>query len=222
MSSQISAAVTYNARCARSLLDILLQSLQRKHKHKPSSPNPILLFALAPSPATTPEALSDITSTLTQLYPEHVGCISAPLPYQYFDLSICGGPHSCSLAYALVNGVSFRSTISGRAEAQVGRWHAARQRITEDASGAIPVNIEDSQMRIITDSSRSDGKVNWEDVWDRTANCSSSSRHGNGLDPEILPDALRNLEYVFSLLTIFLCKCHVPQPISHREYPLLL
>lgn len=220
MSSQISAAVTYNARCARSLLSILLQSLQRRRK--PSLPHPILLFALAPSSTTSPEALSDITSTLTQLYPEHVGCISATLPYQYFDLSMRSGPHSCSLAYALVNGVSFRSTISGRAEAQVGRWHAARQRITEDANGAMPVNIEDSQMRFITDLSRSGGKVDWEDVWYRNANCSSSSRHGNGLDPETLPDGLRNLECVFSLLTTFLCKCHVPQPINHTEYPLLL
>ena len=214
MPSQISAAVTYNARCARSLLSLLLQSFQRRHK--PSSQNPILLFALAPSSTTPPEALSDITSTLTQLYPEHVGCISAPLPYQYFDPSIRGAPHSCSLAYALVDGVSFRSTISGRAEAQVGRWHAARQTMTEDANGAIR---EDSQMGTITDLSGSDGKVNWEDIWDRIA---KSSRHGNGLDPETLPDTLRNLEYVFSLLTTFLCKCHVPQPINHREYSLLL
>lgn len=66
-------------------------------------------------------------------------------------------------------------------------------------NGATRVNIENSQMQIIRDLSESDGKVNWDDVWDHTANsvtCSSSSRHGNGVD-STLPDALRNLEYVF-------------------------
>lgn len=222
MSSQISNAVTYNSRCARSLLDIFLQSLQKRHE--PSLPNPILLFVFAPSSTTPPGVLSDITSTLTRLYPEHVGCISAPLPHQYFDLSIRSAPHSCSFAYAFVNGVSFRSTILGRAEVQVGRRHAARQR-TEDANGAIRVNIENSQMRIISDLSESDAKVDWDDVWGRTANsvtCSSSSRRGNGIESATLPDALRDLEYVFSFLTTFLCKCHVRQPINHRQYPLLL
>ncbi|KAG6377204.1 hypothetical protein JVT61DRAFT_1257 [Boletus reticuloceps] len=190
MSPQISAAVTYSAQCARSLL----QSFQRGH-HKPLSPDSILLFALAPSSRTPPEVLSDITSTLTRLYPEHVGCISAPLPSRYCDLSIRSGPHSCSLAYALVNGVSFRSTISGRAEAQVGRWHAARHRTTEDANGAILANIEDSQTRILSHLTVRDGKVNWEDIWDRTANSvTSSSSHGNGLDSEALPGTLRNLD----------------------------
>lgn len=222
MSSQISTAATYNSRCARSMVNTFLQSLQKRHK--PSSPSSILLFVLAPSSTTPPEVLSDIISTLTQLYPEHVGCISAPLPYHYFDPSIRSAPHSCSFAYAFVNGVSFRSTISGRAEAQVGRWHAARQR-TEDADGAIRANIENSQMQIISDLSESDGKINWDDVWDRTTSsvmCSSSSRLGNGVDSDMLPDALRNLEYVFSFLTIFLCKCHVCQPINRKQYPLLL
>lgn len=212
MSSQISAAVTYNARCARSLLSILRQSAQGRHS-KPPPPSPILLFALAPSSTTPPEVLSDITSTLTQLYPEHVGCISAPLPNQYLDPSLRGGSNPCSLAYALVSGVSFHSTISGRAEAQVGRWHAARQRRTEDTNGITRANIEDSQIRFFGDSSESDGKVNWEDIWARTANSvtrsSPSRRHGNGLDSETLPDALRNLEYVCYFSTAFLCKCHV-------------
>ncbi|KAF8558293.1 hypothetical protein OG21DRAFT_1229085 [Imleria badia] len=189
MSWQISSAVTYNARCARSLLSILLHSLQKKYT-KPSLPNSTLLFTLAPSSTTPPEVLSEITSTLTQLYPEHVGCISAPLPCQYVDLSKRDGPHSCSLAYALVNGVSFRSTISGRAQTQVGRWHAARQRRTGDANGTMQVNMEDSQMRL-GDFSGSDGKVNWEDVWDRAAN---SACHGIDLDSEMLPEPLRNLD----------------------------
>lgn len=215
MSLPISAAVTHNARCARSLLNVLHKSLQKEHT-KTSSPDPILLFVLAPSSTSPPEVLSDITSTLTQFYPAHVGCISATLPCQYFNSSIRGshGPHSCSLAYALVNGVSFRSTILGRAQAQVGRWHAARQR-TEYANGAMRVNVED-QMRIISDFSDSDGKVHWEDVWDRTANSvTSSPNHGNRQGSESLPDALKHLEYVFSVFTTFLCKCYVRQPIGH-------
>lgn len=217
MSPQISSAVTYSSRHARSLLSILPQSLQKIHKAS-SEPNPILLFALAPSSTTPPEALSDITSTLTKLYPKHVGCISASLPYQYLNPKIRGGPYSCSLAYAFVNGVSFRSTIPGRVEAQVGRWHAARQRGTEDANGATQVNIKNSDMRIISDLSDFDGEINWDDLWDRTANsvtCSSSSRRGNGIDSKALPDELRNLEYVFPFLTIFLYRCHVCQPSSH-------
>lgn len=203
MSSQISTAVTYNSQCAHSLLSILLQSFQKGHK--PSSPNTTLLFAFAPSSTTPPEVLSQITSTITQLYPKHVGCISAPLPYQYFDPSIRSEPHSCSLAYAFVNGVSFRSTISGRAEAQIGRWHAARKRSAEDARRATRLNTEDSRMRILSDLSESDGKVNWEHVWNRSAATSAthslSSGHGNGLDSETLPDGLRNVEYVFPFLT---------------------
>ncbi|KAF8133908.1 hypothetical protein EV363DRAFT_1324918, partial [Boletus edulis] len=40
-----------------------------------------------------------------------------------------------------------------------------------------------------------DGKVNWEDIWDRTANSvTSSSSHGNGLNSEALPGTLRNLD----------------------------
>lgn len=190
--SQILSAVTYNARCARALLDILLHSLQRQPT-KPPSPDRTLLFALAPSLTTSPEVLSEITSTLTQFYPKHVGCISAPLPYQYVDSGKRNGPHLCSLAYALVDGVPFHSTISGRTQAQVGRWHAARQRRTEDANGAMQVDTEDSQMRI-SEFCRSDGKVNWENVWDHAV--TSSSSHGVGLGSKTLPEALRNLEYV--------------------------
>lgn len=215
MLSQISAAVTYNVRCARSLLNILPQSPQRSTK--PSPLNPILLFALAPSSTTPPEVLSDITSTLTQLYPEHVGCISAPLPYQFIDPSVRSGPHICSLAYALVNGVSFRSTISGRAQAQVGRRHAGRQKIAEDAGEALQDDIEDSRIRVIGELSEPGSKLDWEDVWNRTADsttCSSSSSHRDGLDSKTLPSALRNLKYVFPFFTTFPRKFHVHQPIS--------
>lgn len=210
--SQILSAVTYNARCARALLDILLHSLQRQPT-KPPSPDRTLLFALAPSLTTSPEVLSEITSTLTQFYPKHVGCISAPLPYQYVDSGKRNGPHLCSLAYALVDGVPFHSTISGRTQAQVGRWHAARQRRTEDANGAMQVDTEDSQMRI-SEFCRSDGKVNWENVWDHAV--TSSSSHGVGLGSKTLPEALRNLEYV-----CFFHSPHIPlqMPVPSAHQP---
>lgn len=200
MSSQIQVftVVTYGSQCARSLLNTLPRSLQRKHKQFLA--NPILLFAFAPSSTTPPEVLSDIISTLTQLYPKHVGCISAPLPYQHLDPKMRCEPYSCSLAYAFVNGVPFHSTISGPAEARVGRWHAARKQITQDARKAIPLSTEGSQMQNLGDLSQSGSKVNWEHIWDRgtatSATCSLSSRHRNGLDSEILPNGLRNIEYV--------------------------
>lgn len=181
MSLRISTAVTYHAPCARSLLSAL-QSLQSRHK--PSLPKPILLFALAPSSTIPPDILSHITSTLTELYPEHVGCISAPLPYQYFEPGMRSNPYSCSLAYAFVNGVSFRSTISGRAEVQVGRWHAARKR-----------SAEDSQIRILSAISESGGKVDWEHIWNRS---SATSGREYGLDSDMLPDGLRIVEYAFT------------------------
>ncbi|KAF9236457.1 hypothetical protein BU15DRAFT_76906 [Melanogaster broomeanus] len=199
MSSQISNAITYIARRPHSLLSVFTNPL---HGHLPTlSQSQILLFTLAPSSTTSPELLSSLTSTLTKLYPTHVGCISAPLPHQYMDPKIHRGPDSCSLSYAFVNGVSFRSTIPGRAEPQVGRTHASRRRSTEHdqlerQKETACADVEDAEARIFSDNSGVSGEIEWEKVWDRSARAmsfSSSFSFRSGLDLETLPDALRNI-----------------------------
>ncbi|KAF9221513.1 hypothetical protein BS17DRAFT_784868 [Gyrodon lividus] len=195
-------AITYIARRPHSLLGVLTQSLQGQHSLPVLSQNRILLFALAPSSTTSPELLSDLTSTLTKLYPTHVGCISAPLPHQYLDPKIHRGPDSCSLSYAFVNGVSFRSTVPGRAEPQVGRWHANRKRsdgyngFERERSGTHG-DVGNAGARALSDASGIGAEIDWEKVWDRSARAMSFSESfslGSGLHLETLPDALRNLD----------------------------
>ncbi|KAF8842570.1 hypothetical protein BDN67DRAFT_965712 [Paxillus ammoniavirescens] len=200
--SQVSNAITYIARRPRSLLSILTQSPQGRHGFPVLSQNQILLFALAPSSSTSPELLAEFTSTLAKLFPTHVGCISTPLPHQYLDPKIHRGSDWCSLSYTFVNGVSFRSTIPGRAEPQVGRWHAGRRR-SEEHRGLEQERIGTSRdtgntaARVFSDASGVGGEIDWEMVWDRSARAmpfSSPFNLGSGRDLQTLPDALKNLD----------------------------
>lgn len=107
-----------------------------------------LLFALsAPS-----DALSVIISHLKSHFPRHIGCLSSPLP-AYRSHIMC--------AVALLDGITFRSTIAGRAESQVGRWHAARRSSIQQLPAA--------QSNVLEEFNGDLGRVNWEDIWDRSA-----------------------------------------------------
>jgi len=157
------------------------------HTHLPESPSKALLFALAPSSTVTPRELSALTNRLTKRFPTHVGCISAPVP-------ISNNPQCsdhCSVSLALVDGIPFHSTIPGRPEPQVGRWHAGRNRI---------VSEDDTQMNKVAGSTGHDilhtilgknGEVDWKKLW----SLPSSSDGGVGYE---LPHDLRYLECVFS------------------------
>lgn len=112
------------------------------------TPSGTLLFALsAPS-----DALSVITSHLKSHFPRHIGCLSSSLP-AYRSHIMC--------AVALLDGITFRSTIVGRADPQVGRWHAARR----SSKQRLPA----TQSNILEEFNGDLGRVKWEDIWDKSA-----------------------------------------------------
>ncbi|KAH7915434.1 hypothetical protein BJ138DRAFT_997911 [Hygrophoropsis aurantiaca] len=116
-----------------------------------------IVFTLS---ANSPD-LSTLVSQLTALSPSHIGCLTSPTH---------GDTLSCSIAAFSRNEVtSFRSTIPGRAEPQVGRWHAFREKEAKAATSMI--DIEENK----------DGSIKWEDVWDRN------------VGPDVLPAELKAL-----------------------------
>lgn len=125
----------------------LLASLDRFHLQSKAKGGTLLFALSAPS-----DALSVITLHLKSHFPRHIGCLSSPLP-AYHSHIMC--------AVALLNGITFRSTIAGRADPQVGRWHAARHSSTQQ--------LPETQSSVFEEFNGDVGKVNWEDIWDRTA-----------------------------------------------------
>ena len=104
-----------------------------------------LLFALTSN--APPQDLSRLVRELTGFSSETAGCLSAPLPFQGHDSRI-----SCSIAiFDPVNAVLFRSTIPGRAQPQVGRWHAFRNKDNPPPEAQLP----------------SEEPIHWDDVWRR-------------------------------------------------------
>ncbi|KIJ62693.1 hypothetical protein HYDPIDRAFT_93917 [Hydnomerulius pinastri MD-312] len=195
-SRHLSNATTFLARCPSSLINALSSTLERNSGLRTITKNHTLLFTIAPSSTTSPELLSQLTSALTRISPAHVGCISAPLSHQFFGSNIHPGHNACSFSYALVNGTSFRSTIPGRAEPQVGRWHAGRRRSTdheglERESGGTGVDVEHAEARVFADGSGAGGEVDWEKVWDRSAR---SMSFGMWSERSALPDTLKNID----------------------------
>jgi hypothetical protein len=124
----------------------LLASLDRFHLHSKAKGSTLLFALSAPS-----DTLSAVTSHLNSLFPRHVGCLSSPL-------SVHGSHLTC--AVALLNGITFRSTIAGRADPQVGRWHAARRASIQKLPAA--------QSDVFDEINEDMGRVNWEDIWDRS------------------------------------------------------
>ena len=102
-----------------------------------------LLFALTSN--APPQDLSRLVNELTTFSSETAGCLSAPLPFQGYDSRI-----SCSIAILDPRkAVLFRSTIPGRAQPQVGRWHAFRNKDNPLPEAQLPP----------------EGPIHWDDVW---------------------------------------------------------
>ncbi|KAG2365126.1 hypothetical protein BDR07DRAFT_1399925 [Suillus spraguei] len=148
----------------------LLASLDRFHLQSKGKGGTLLFALSAPS-----DALSETTSHLTSHFPRHIGCLSSLLP-AYRSHIMC--------AVALLDGIAFRSTIAGRADPQVGRWHAARHSSTQQLRAA--------QSNVFEEFSGDLSGVNWEDIWDRTTKSAK----------EMLPVELRTVrpEDVSSIL----------------------
>ncbi|KAG6831048.1 hypothetical protein H0H87_006290 [Tephrocybe sp. NHM501043] len=109
--------LTLTSRSSASLLRAL-------HALRPApSPSP-LLFALSPN--VEPPALSRLVDRIGALAPTTLGCLSAPLR---------PGHVSCALAWLPETAVVFRSTLRGREAPQVGRWHAFRERASDEQQG---------------------------------------------------------------------------------------
>ena len=85
-----------------------------------------LLYTLSVSQHTDPSELTQLVSSLKSLSANSVGCLSAPIPssrpawQQRTAVSLA----SFDEEYATL----FRSTIPGRKQVQVGRWHAMHQK----------------------------------------------------------------------------------------------
>ncbi|KAH7923827.1 hypothetical protein BV22DRAFT_1035883 [Leucogyrophana mollusca] len=142
-----------------------------------------VVFALS---ANAPE-LSMLVSRLTALSPHHVGCLSAPVP---------GVALSCSVAaFSRNEAVSFRSTIPGRAEPQVGRWHAFRKK--EETTAASLTDIQEDK----------NGSVKWDDVWDRSVGFDALPEELRALRPESVTSVIyfsdRAPEGVSNSLSVF-------------------
>ena len=69
--------------------------------------------------------------------------------------------------------VPFRSTIPGKAQPQVGRWHAFRKEGTDD----------ENEYELNAQVGADNGTVSWEDIWNRSASKNIP-----------LPEELRSLE----------------------------
>ncbi|TFK38965.1 hypothetical protein BDQ12DRAFT_722820 [Crucibulum laeve] len=145
-----------------------LQSHITRLAKKYGNQNHILLFALSSNVTESPD-LAALVGALSDFNSEHghsIGCISKPVE----GLKNRGGSHYLSCSFGVFdssNSVVFRSTLPGRSQPQVGRWHSFRKKDDDKPS------MEDSYGK--------DG-VSWSDVWDR------SSRQ------EPLPEALSELD----------------------------
>ncbi|KAI0060347.1 hypothetical protein BV25DRAFT_1908395 [Artomyces pyxidatus] len=133
-----------------------------------------LLFTLS---SNTPQrSLSPLVSALTAVSTvDNVGCLSAAFPERQASSR---QRIACSLAFFDKHTATlFRSTIRGRAETQVGRWHAMRKK--EDA-------------RQLDSDHELEGEVKWEDVWSR-------SEREDELPPELRDLSKDNVQAVISL-----------------------
>jgi hypothetical protein len=83
--------------------------------------------------------------------------------------------------------VPFRSTLAGRPQPQVGRWHSFRKKeeVDNDNSvGGSGLGSYDSESGDVSWPQGKDGGVNWEEVWNRPVSEQSLP----------LPDSLRQVE----------------------------
>ncbi|PSS37078.1 hypothetical protein PHLCEN_2v1117 [Hermanssonia centrifuga] len=139
---------TIFCKTARPILQHLAGSLEPFLKSKSHS----LLFSLSPALSLPPRELSDLVSAFSGAS-SAIGCLSSPVL-----LSQAGG-HStaytaCSVAvFDRQTATVFHSSIPGREEVQVGRWHAYRKRGQEESGGRSSFNE----------------RVDWKNVWQQNA-----------------------------------------------------
>jgi len=151
-----------------------------------------VFFALS-SDFQSPEGLQDVVHDLRGLASGSdgkgrlVGCLSGPVSEVALPLKSGGTELSCAIAiFDSAQCVPFYSSLSGRKEIQVGRWHSFRGKedIQEGIGGLEVDNGTD---------------VNWEDIWNRKHPKTSA---------ELLPKELLCVN--LSSLRIFLIKCSEP------------
>ncbi len=139
---------TIFCKTARPILQHLAGSLEPFLKSKSHS----LLFSLSPALSLPPRELSDLVSAFSGAS-STIGCLSSPVL-----LSQAGG-HSteytaCSVAvFDRQTATVFHSSIPGREEVQVGRWHAYRKRGQEESGGRSSFNE----------------RIDWKNVWQQNA-----------------------------------------------------
>ncbi|ESK96870.1 hypothetical protein Moror_6448 [Moniliophthora roreri MCA 2997] len=144
------------------------------------------LFTLSPptpssqSPELDSSAdLASLVNVLTSFSTTSLGCLSAPLTWSMGTEKMGYNPISCSVALLdKEHCVLFRSTIPGRAQTQVGRWHAFRMKDEDEFGG----HWDDFEML----TSHSEKGVNWEEVWSEGADAKK--------DWSVLPEGLMKLK----------------------------
>ncbi|KAF7799385.1 hypothetical protein EIP86_010617 [Pleurotus ostreatoroseus] len=101
-----------------------------------------LLFTIAPSASLPADDLSQLVSYFQALKLERIGALFAPMTI--VDRSGHDFTRTwCSVAvFDREVATPFRSSIPGRSEAQVGRWHAARR--NEDRQTDVPRPVDGS------------------------------------------------------------------------------
>jgi len=152
-----------------------------------------VFFALS-SDFQSPEGLQDVVHDLRGLASGSdgkgrlVGCLSGPVSEVALPIKSGGAELSCAIAiFDSAQCVPFYSSLSGRKEVQVGRWHSFRGKedIQEGIGGLEVENGAD---------------VNWEDIWNRKHSKTSA---------ELLPKELLSIpcvNLVLSSLRVFLNK----------------
>jgi hypothetical protein len=66
--------------------------------------------------------------------------------------------------------VPFRSTLAGRTQPQVGRWHSFRKKgevEIDNSIGGSGLGLNESEAEDVSWPQGKDGEVNWEEVWNR-------------------------------------------------------
>jgi hypothetical protein len=81
--------------------------------------------------------------------------------------------------------------LAGRTQPQVGRWHSFRKKDEDEIDtsvGGTGLNLNKNEAEEFGWPQGKDGKVNWEEVWKRSA-----SQNTPSLLP-LLPEGLREIE----------------------------
>lgn len=119
-----------------------------------------VFFALS-SDFRRPEELQDVVHDLRGLASGSdgkgrlVGCLSGPVSEVTLPLKNGGAELSCAIAiFDSAQCVPFYSSLSGRKEVQVGRWHSFREK----------EGVQEGVGELEADNGPD---VNWEDIWNR-------------------------------------------------------